>query len=121
MAELDAALAELEGALNNPAGAGKTGADLAKFVIESRARTISNIADVVRFSATDPRLKADPDFGRQFNEKLGTLRRDAAAIQASYRADDIAADLANYEQKSRATARGLTDFCRWARAELASR
>lgn len=118
MAELDTALANLEAALNNPAGAGKTGAELTKFIIESRSKTIRNITDVVQFSASDPRLKANPELAREFSERLNTLRRTAAAIQAKYRADDILNDMDTYGQQSRDTARGLVDFCRWARASL---
>jgi site-specific recombinase len=118
MAELDTALAELEGALNNPAGEGKSGPELVKFIIESRAKTIKNIGEVVRTAATDPRLKANPDFRREFDERFTALRRGAAAIQAKYRADHIEQDLANYARQSRATSQGLTDFCRWARASL---
>lgn len=112
------ALANLEAALNNPAGAGKTGADLTKFIIESRSKTIKNIAEVVQFSASDSRLKANPELAREFGDRLTTIRRAAAAIQAKYRADDIMKDIDNYGAQSRATANGLIDFCRWARASL---
>lgn len=118
MAALDTALAELEGSLNNPGGAGKAGADLAKFIIESRSRTIVRITDVVQSAAADPRLKADPDLARQFNDKLQGLRRNAAAIQAKWRAADIETNFAEYAPQSRATAAAMVDFCRWARASL---
>lgn len=118
MTRLKQALADLEGMINNPEGAKMSGEDLAKFVITSRAKTIAKIAEVVQLAASDPHLAAEPELGREFNEKLQSIRRGAAAIQAKYRAADIAQDLGAYGQQSRATAQSLVDFCRWGRAKL---
>jgi len=118
MLGLKEALADLEGMLNSPDGVDKSGDDLAKFVIQRRAKTIGKIAEVVKLGASDPHLAAAPALKREFDEKLQSIRRAAAGIQAKYRASDIATDLTAYGPQSRATAQSLVDFCRWARARL---
>lgn len=118
MAELDMALADLEAMLNTTEGAGKTGSDLIRFVIESRARTIGKIGNVVQLANKDPRLTADPALQRQFSDRLQALRLQAAAIQGKWRAADMENDMETYGRESLAAAQALVDFCRWARASL---
>lgn len=122
MARLDDALAELERLLTrtdapNPQ---TQAADHAKFVLASRTQTIAVITEVVQLSASDARLMGNADLGREFTQKLQGLRRQAAAVQTTWRTDDIAGKPDEYGKITRAIAKEYAEFCRWAQARLAT-
>jgi hypothetical protein len=117
MAELDVALADLEGILTGIQTDRKldTPADRVKLVIETRSKVIKKITEITQFTASDAKLKGDPALARQFGERLQSLRHTLAALQAKWRAVNLEADFASYAQESRVSAQACIDFVRWAR------
>lgn len=118
MAELDVALAELEGILTGIQASKQldTPAARVKLVIETRSKVIRKIAEIMGFLGTDAKLQGDPALARQFGERLQELRHTLAALQAKWRAVNLEQDFATYARESRVSAQALVDFARWARS-----
>lgn len=118
MAELDVALAELEGILTGIQTSKKldTPSDRVKLVIETRSKVIRKITEITQALATDAKLAGDSALAKQFAERLQQLRHTLATLQAKWRAVTLEQDFATYAQESRVSAQACVDFVRWARS-----